>query len=49
MHKIGKTERETQNRIVSQLSNSMGYEYLGNWEELRRNQPIIPAHRKCKF
>lgn len=37
---IGKTERETQNRIVRQLTSTMGYEYLGNWEEQSRNLPI---------
>jgi type I restriction enzyme, R subunit len=38
--KIGKTERETQNRIIELLATQMGYQYLGNWEEQVRNQPI---------
>lgn len=39
-NKIGKSERETQNRIVMQLANDMGYKYLGYWEDQVRDQPI---------
>lgn len=39
-NKIGKTERETQNRIIQLFQNELGYKYLGNWEEEIRMQPI---------
>jgi type I restriction enzyme R subunit len=37
---IGKSERDTQNRIISLFQNQMGYTYLGNWQEEERLQPI---------
>lgn len=40
MGDIGKTERETQNRIVMQLHNELKYDYLGVWEEQVRHQPV---------
>lgn len=39
-NEIGKKERETQNRIVKLLQSELDYEYLGNWEEAYRIQPI---------
>jgi type I restriction enzyme R subunit len=40
MNNIGKSERETQNRIVALFKNELDYDYLGNWEDQQRTQPI---------
>jgi type I restriction enzyme R subunit len=40
MNDIGKPERATQNRIIQLFKNELGYDYLGNWEEGARTQPI---------
>uniref|UniRef100_UPI0040494290 type I restriction endonuclease subunit R n=1 Tax=Flavobacterium sp. TaxID=239 RepID=UPI0040494290 len=40
MNNIGKSERETQNRIVALFKNELDYTYLGNWEDQQRTQPI---------
>jgi len=40
MNNIGKSERETQNRIVALFKNELEYAYLGNWEDQERTQPI---------
>lgn len=37
---IGKAERITQNRIIQLFQNELQYDYLGNWEEQVRSQPI---------
>jgi type I restriction enzyme R subunit len=37
---IGKPERVTQNRIVKLFQTELNYEYLGDWEEEVRTQPI---------
>jgi type I restriction enzyme R subunit len=37
MNKIGKPERETQNRVVALFQKELGYRYLGNWEEREIN------------
>ena len=37
---IGKPERATQNRIIQLFKEDLGYQYLGNWEEETRIQPI---------
>lgn len=39
MIKIGKKERETQNRVIGVFKEELGYRYLGNWEE-RENSNI---------
>jgi type I restriction enzyme R subunit len=39
-HKIGKTERVSQNRIIDLFKNELGYAYLGDWEKEERTQPI---------
>jgi len=36
---VGKPERASQNRVL-QLFQSMGYTYLGDWEEEKRTQPV---------
>ena len=40
MNNIGKSERETQNRIVTLFKDELKYTYLGNWEDQERTQPI---------
>lgn len=40
MNNIGKPERITQNRVIQLFQNELGYDYLGNWEEQERTQPI---------
>ncbi len=37
---IGKSERITQNRIIQLFQKELHYDYLGNWEEEMRTQPI---------
>ena len=36
---VGKPERASQNRVL-QLFQNMGYNYLGDWEDEVRTQPI---------
>lgn len=33
MNTIGKSERATQDRVVRLFADTLGYEYMGNWEE----------------
>ena len=40
MHNIGKSERATQDRVVQLFQRELDYEYLGNWEEELRTQPV---------
>ncbi|MDF1612298.1 type I restriction endonuclease subunit R [Stygiobacter electus] len=40
MIEIGQIERATQNRIVKLFRNTLGYTYLGNWEESENNSNI---------
>jgi len=40
MNNIGKSERETQNRIVTLFKDELEYTYLGNWEDQELTQPI---------
>ncbi len=48
MSKIGKIERETQNRLVRLFQKELGYRYLGNWEDRAHNShieaEILTAH-----
>ncbi|MFZ5948426.1 MAG: type I restriction endonuclease subunit R [Stygiobacter sp.] len=48
MIEIGQIERATQNRIVKLFRNTLGYTYLGNWEE-RENNSNIEAEYLSKF
>ena len=32
MTNVGQIERKTQDRVVKLFADSLGYEYLGNWE-----------------
>ena len=38
--KIGKSEREFQNRIIQLFQNELEYQFLGNWQEEERILPI---------
>ena len=40
MSDIGKSERETQNRIVELFRDELGYEYLGDWTDREGNSNI---------
>jgi len=40
MGRVGQIERKTQDRVVKLFSDSLGYEYLGNWEERKDNRNI---------
>lgn len=42
-HKIGKTERVSQNRIIDLFQKELDYIYLGDWEKEERRQPIEEA------
>lgn len=38
--KVGKLERQTQNRVVALMKNELQYRYLGNWEERDNNSNV---------
>ena len=38
--KVGKLERETQNRVVAMMQSELQYRYLGNWEERDNNSNV---------
>ena len=40
VNNIGKSERESQNRIIQLFQNELEYQYLGNWQEEERILPI---------
>ena len=40
MPDIGQIERKTQNRVIDLLRDSLGYEYLGEWQERNNNLNI---------
>ncbi len=40
MSTVGQKERATQNRVIKLFQNSLGYQYLGNWEERFGNRNI---------
>ena len=42
MNDIGQKERATQNRVVKLFRETLGYAYLGNWEEREGNRNIEP-------
>jgi type I restriction enzyme, R subunit len=41
--KVGKKERETQNRVITLMQNELQYQYLGNWED-RENNSNVEEH-----
>tara|TARA_R110000751_G_scaffold84717_5_gene169335 strand:- start:7324 stop:10350 length:3027 start_codon:yes stop_codon:yes gene_type:complete len=40
MNRIGKPERDSQNRVIQLFQNELDYTYLGDWEEGVRTQPV---------
>lgn len=40
MNSTGKTERETQNRVIKLFQNELGYTYLGNWKDRLENSNV---------
>ncbi len=40
MKKITQLERDTQNRVVQLFQNTLGYKYLGNWEDRQHNSNL---------
>jgi type I restriction enzyme R subunit len=40
MNDIGKSERQTQNRLIALFRDELGYEYLGNWSDRPGNSNI---------
>ena len=44
MNNIGQIERLTQNRVVRLFRETLGYAYLGNWEERQDNSNIAEIH-----
>ena len=42
MSTIGQKERKTQQRVVKLFRETLGYAYLGNWEEREDNRNIEP-------
>jgi type I restriction enzyme R subunit len=42
MSTIGQKERKTQHRVVKLFRETLGYDYLGNWEERQGNRNIEP-------
>jgi type I restriction enzyme R subunit len=42
MNDIGQIERKTQQRVVKLFRETLGYDYLGNWEEREGNRNIEP-------
>lgn len=43
MSNVGQPERETQNRVIELFQDSLGYEYLGNWEYRTANSNVDVA------
>ncbi|MBL1144969.1 MAG: HsdR family type I site-specific deoxyribonuclease [Bacteroidetes bacterium] len=39
-NQIGKSERDSQNRIIQHFQHNLGYDYLGDWEEETRVYPV---------
>ncbi len=42
MSSVGQKERKTQQRVVKLFRETLGYDYLGNWEERESNRNIEP-------
>lgn len=40
MNKVGQIERATQNRVVKLFRDTLGYDYLGNWEDRENNSNV---------
>ena len=44
MSTVGQKERATQKRVVRLFRDTLGYDYLGNWEDREGNRNIEPAY-----
>jgi type I restriction enzyme, R subunit len=44
MNTIGQIERATQNRVIKLFRESLGYDYLGNWEDSPNNRNIEESY-----
>lgn len=44
MSNVGQRERAIQNRVIEFFQASLGYDYLGNWEEREHNRNIEPNY-----
>lgn len=44
MSKVGQKERETQDRVITLFSGTLGYEYLGDWHDRENNRNIEEAY-----
>ena len=44
MSTIGKSERETQNRVIALFKDELGYRYLGDWSDRPDNSNIEEKH-----
>ena len=42
MSTVGQREQKTQQRVVKLFRTTLGYRYLGNWEERENNRKIEP-------
>src|ERR1017187_5466684 len=47
MNTIGQKERKTQQRVVKLFRETLGYGYLGNWEEREGNRNIEPEYLRA--
>ncbi|HUM80266.1 MAG TPA: HsdR family type I site-specific deoxyribonuclease [Methanothrix sp.] len=47
MTEPGAIERKVQNRLIKLITEQLGYEYLGNWQDREDNQPIEEQYLKA--